>query len=36
MTKQFTAVAILMLTEQGKINLQAPISTYIPDYPMGN
>ena len=36
MTKQFTAVAILMLTEQGKIDLQAPISTYIPDYPMGN
>ena len=36
MTKQFTAVAILMLTEQGKINLQAPISTYIPDYPIGN
>ena len=36
MTKQFTAIAILMLVEQGKIDLQKPISTYIPDYPMGD
>ncbi|RYF20982.1 MAG: class A beta-lactamase-related serine hydrolase [Flavobacteriales bacterium] len=35
MTKQFTAIAILMLAEQGKINLQAPIKTYIADYPNG-
>ncbi|NTD96844.1 beta-lactamase family protein [Agrobacterium tumefaciens] len=36
MTKQFTAIAILMLVEQGKIDLQKPILTYIPDYPMGD
>jgi len=36
MTKQFTAIAILMLVEQGKMDLQKPISTYIPDYPMGD
>ncbi|MFW0716313.1 serine hydrolase domain-containing protein [Pedobacter sp. N23S346] len=36
MTKQFTAIAILMLVEQGKIDLQKPISVYIPDYPMGD
>ncbi|GGE60971.1 CubicO group peptidase (beta-lactamase class C family) [Pedobacter psychrotolerans] len=36
MTKQFTAIAILILVEQGKIDLQKPISTYIPDYPMGD
>ncbi|NHF58047.1 serine hydrolase [Flavobacteriaceae bacterium TP-CH-4] len=33
-TKQFTAVAILMLMEQGKIDLLDPITTYVPDYPM--
>jgi CubicO group peptidase (beta-lactamase class C family) len=32
-TKQFTAVAILQLMEQGKINLQDNISRFIPDYP---
>jgi len=36
MTKQFTAIAILMLVEQGKMDLQKPISTYIPDYPIGD
>lgn len=36
MTKQFTAIAILMLVEQGKIDLQKSISAYIPDYPMGD
>ena len=36
MTKQFTAVAILMLEEQGKLSLKTPISTYIPDYPLGD
>lgn len=32
-TKQFTAVAILMLWEQGKLDLQDPITKFIPDYP---
>lgn len=36
MTKQFTAIAILMLEEQGKLNVQNPISKYIPDYPAGD
>ncbi|HEX2684342.1 MAG TPA: serine hydrolase domain-containing protein, partial [Ferruginibacter sp.] len=33
-TKQFTAVAILQLMEQGKLNLQDQITRFIPDYPM--
>ena len=32
-TKQFTAVSILMLVEQGKIKLDDEITKYIPDYP---
>ena len=36
MTKQFTAISILMLEEQGKLNTQDSISKYIPDYPNGN
>ena len=32
-TKQFTAVAILMLEEQGKLKIEDPITKYIPDYP---
>ena len=32
-TKQFTAVAILMLEEQGKLSLSDPITKFIPDYP---
>lgn len=36
MTKQFTAVAILILAEQGKINVNHFISRYITDYPNGN
>lgn len=36
MTKQFTAISILMLEEQGKLNIQDSISKYIPDYPNGN
>lgn len=32
-TKQFTAVAILMLEEQGKLKLEDEITKYIPDYP---
>jgi CubicO group peptidase (beta-lactamase class C family)/uncharacterized protein YneR len=32
-TKQFTAVAILMLEEQGKLSLDDAITKFIPDYP---
>lgn len=32
-TKQFTAIAILQLMEQGKLNLQDSINQFIPDYP---
>ncbi|MEM8525598.1 MAG: serine hydrolase [Bacteroidota bacterium] len=32
-TKQFTAVAILMLEEQGKLSLQDEITKFIEDYP---
>ncbi|MEL6824535.1 MAG: serine hydrolase domain-containing protein, partial [Calditrichota bacterium] len=32
-TKQFAAALILQLVEDGKIDLQANIRTYIPDYP---
>ena len=31
--KMFTAVAVLQLVETGKINLDAPLSTYLADYP---
>ena len=34
-TKQFTAVAILQLQEKGLLDVQAPVSTYLPDYPNG-
>ncbi|WP_299213957.1 serine hydrolase domain-containing protein [uncultured Aquimarina sp.] len=33
MTKQFTAIAILMLMEKGKLSLDDDITKYIPDYP---
>lgn len=33
-TKQFTAAAILKLMEQGKIALDEPITTYLPDFPV--
>jgi CubicO group peptidase (beta-lactamase class C family) len=33
-TKQFTTVGILKLVEEGKINLQDPITRFLPDYPM--
>ena len=32
-TKQFTAVAILMLVEQGKLALEDDITRFLPDYP---
>ena len=34
-TKQFTAAAILQLQERGLLDVQAPVSTYLPDYPEG-
>ncbi|QGY45705.1 serine hydrolase [Maribellus comscasis] len=33
MTKQFTAVAIMMLVEEGKLNVSEKITKYLPDYP---
>ncbi|MEF9476442.1 serine hydrolase [Chryseobacterium sp. 1B4] len=36
MTKQFTAIAILMLEQQGKLNVSDPVSRYIKDYPDGD
>lgn len=35
-TKQFTAVAILQLQQQGKLSVRDPISKYIPGYPQGD
>ena len=32
-TKQFTAAAILLLAEEGKLSLQDPIEKYLPGYP---
>lgn len=32
-TKQFTAVLVLQLVEQGKLKLEAKISDYLPEYP---
>ncbi|MEO0571780.1 MAG: serine hydrolase [Bacteroidota bacterium] len=32
-TKQFTAIAILMLEEQGKLDITDDITKFIPDYP---
>lgn len=36
MTKQFTAVSILILMEQGKLSLDDEITKFIPDYPTHN
>ncbi len=36
MTKQFTAVSILILESQGKLSVNDPVAKYIPDYPSGN
>ncbi len=33
-TKQFTAVAVLQLVEAGKLALDAPVTKYLPAYPM--
>ncbi len=35
-TKQFTAAAILQLQDQGKLDVQAAVATYLPDYPNGD
>ena len=32
-TKQFTATLIMQLVEQGKLDLKAPVTRYLPDYP---
>ncbi|MBK7597760.1 MAG: beta-lactamase family protein [Acidobacteria bacterium] len=34
-TKQFTATLIMQLVEQGKIDLKAPVTRYLPNYPGG-
>ena len=36
MTKQFTAISILILEEQGKLKVTDLVSKYIPDYPSGD
>jgi CubicO group peptidase (beta-lactamase class C family) len=33
MNKMFTAVAIMQLVQNGKISLDAPLGTYVTDYP---
>jgi CubicO group peptidase (beta-lactamase class C family) len=35
-TKQFTAAAIMLLRDQGKIDVDAPVSRYLPGIPHGN
>ena len=35
-TKQFTAAAILILQEQGKLSVNDTLSHYFPDFPQGN
>ena len=35
-TKQFTSMLIMQLVQQGKLKLDVPISTYLPDYPKAN
>ncbi len=36
LTKQFTAAAILLLQEDGLLNVQDPVRKYLPDYPNGD
>jgi CubicO group peptidase (beta-lactamase class C family) len=33
LTKQFTATAIMMLAERGRLSIDAPIETWLPDWP---
>jgi D-alanyl-D-alanine carboxypeptidase len=35
-TKQFTAVSIMMLLEQGKLNITDPLADFDADYPRGD
>lgn len=35
-SKQFTAVAVMQLAERGLVDIEAPLSTYLPDYPSGD
>ncbi len=35
-SKQFTAVGIMILQERGELNVKEPISNYLPDYPNGD
>jgi D-alanyl-D-alanine carboxypeptidase len=35
-TKQFTAAAIMMLRDQGKLDVDAPVSRYLPGIPHGD
>ncbi len=35
-SKPFTAMAILQLQEQGKLNISDPISRFVPDFPNGD
>ena len=35
MTKQFTAIAILMLEERGKLRIENTLDQYLPDFPNG-
>jgi CubicO group peptidase (beta-lactamase class C family) len=34
-TKQFTAAAMLLLAEEGKLSLDDEVTTFLPDYPTG-
>ena len=36
LTKQFTALAIMQLQEQGKLNVEDTVDTYLPDFPSGS
>lgn len=36
LTKQFTAMMVMQLVAEGKLDLEAPVSTYLPDYPRQN
>jgi CubicO group peptidase (beta-lactamase class C family) len=32
-SKQFTTAAVLLLAEEGRLDIDAPLSTYLPEYP---
>ena len=35
-TKTFTALAVLQLAQEGKLDLQSPAASYLPDFPYGD